>query len=83
MLYEITCCELAGLNVQSFVSDAGDNNFCAFSLLTQALITKLMRGFMAMEGVSFKNPSRPDEITFIILCIVHGLKAIRNQFYIG
>ena len=83
ILYVITCCELAGLQVQSLVSDAGGNNFRAFSLLTKALITKLMRGFMEMEGVSFINPLRPDEIIFIILCMVHGLKAIRNQFYIG
>ena len=83
MLYVITCCELAGLQVQSLVSDAGGNNFHAFSLLTKALITKLMRGFMEMEGASFINPLRPDEISFIILCMVHGLKANRNQFYIG
>ena len=83
ILYVITCCELVGLQVQTLVSDAGGNNFCAFSLLTQAMITQLMRGFMAKEGVSFINPLRPDEIIFIILYMVHGLKAIRNQFYIG
>ena len=38
---------------------------------------------MAKEGVSFINPLRPDAIIFIILCMVHGLKGIRNQFYIG
>ena len=83
ILYVITCCELVGLQVQTLVSDAGGNNFRAFSLLTQAMITQLMRGFMARDGVSFTNPLRPNEIIFIILCMVHGLKAIRNQFYIG
>ena len=51
MLYVITCCELVGLQVQTLVSNAGGNNFCAFSLLTQAMITKLMRGFMVKKGV--------------------------------
>ena len=37
---------------------------------------------MVMESVSFINLSRPDEIIFFVLCMVHGLKAIRNQFYI-
>ena len=69
ILYVITCCELAGLQVQSLVSDAGGNNFRAFSLLTKALITKIMRGFMEMEGVSFINPLRPYQMKlFLLFC---------------
>ena len=79
ILYVLTCCELAGLQVQSLVSDAGSNNFRAFSLLTNGKITELVDGFMEMKGVSFKNPLRPDQVVFIILCMVHGLKAIRNH----
>ena len=74
---------MTGLQVQSLVSNAGGNNIRAFSLLKKALITKLMKGLMEIEGVSFMNLIRPDEIILIILCMVHGLKANRNQFYIG
>ena len=53
ILYVLTCCELAGLQVQSLVSDAGGNNFRAFSLLTNGKITELVDGSMEMKGVSF------------------------------
>ena len=46
ILYVITCHELAGLQVQSLVSDVGGDNFHVFDLLTKGQITKLMRDFV-------------------------------------
>ena len=83
ILHVITCCEMAGLSVQGFVSDAGPNNVRAFTLITRGKCLKLCKGLLKKDSVSFRNPLTPEELIFMILCLVHGLKNMRNQFFIG
>jgi hypothetical protein len=77
-------CELFAFRVCLLVLDAGGGNSRLQTLLTgvsRSTINSSITTILSKDQVSMIHPLYADRRIFIVFCMVHGFKALRNQLY--
>jgi hypothetical protein len=77
-LHVSMCCDLVGVRIRAFCTDAGSANSKLFHTLRKTKIVNLQKNLLSHDETSMIDLMDPSTNVYLYHCMVHCFKALRN-----